>query len=215
MKLIFLHGLGQKPEDWQDVIKEVHVLDTLVLPLFSHITPKDSIDLQRMNDEVSRFLDNINEPYMLCGLSLGGVLALQQAIRKQPYLKGMIVSGAQYKPPNKYLISFQNIIFHFMPKKSFQRLNVTKTQLIDLVNSMSTLNLINDLKEVTIPFLIMCGSKDRVNLSAAKELSHILNNATLKILPNGGHELNLDQPKEFAKAINYFINNQMKGDIGS
>lgn len=205
MKLIFLHGLGQIPEDWETVMNEVKLSDTIAVPLFSDISQTDLIDLATLNKKLSAVLDDLNEPYLLCGLSLGGVLALQQATRKQPFLKGVIASGVQYKSPNKYLLTIQNLIFRLMPKKSFQNMNVTKKQLIGLVNSMRHLNLKEDLSNVTIPFLLMCGSKDRANLSAAKELSLIMNQSTLKIISNGGHELNREQPKEFANAINNFL----------
>jgi len=53
--------------------------------------------------------------------------------------------------------------------------------------------------------LIICGSKDWINLSASKQLSKIINQSSLKIISKGGHELNREQPGEFAKAINDFL----------
>lgn len=57
--------------------------------------------------------------------------------------------------------------------------------------------------------MIICGSKDKVNLKAAKQLATILHNATLRIINNGGHELNSTYPHEFAQEIHhFFIKNQ-------
>ncbi|MDQ0270643.1 alpha/beta fold hydrolase [Cytobacillus purgationiresistens] len=33
-----------------------------------------------------------------------------------------------------------------------------------------------------------------------------MNQSTLKIISNGGHELNREQPEDFAEAINDFLN---------
>ena len=206
MKLIFLHGLGQSPDDWQGVIDELPTSNTLSISLFSGISQTDSVDLNILNSKVSAILDELNEPYILCGLSLGSVLVLQQAIRKKIHLKGIVVSAAQFESPSKILLTIQNLLFLLMPKKSFQNMNVSKKQLIEVVNSMRLLKLKEDLSKVTIPSLIMCGSKDRVNLSASKKLSLIMKQSTLKIISNGGHELNREQPKEFAEAINVFLN---------
>ncbi|OZI10944.1 alpha/beta hydrolase [Bacillaceae bacterium SAS-127] len=205
MKLIFLHGLGQSSDDWQAVIDELPIANTSAISLFLGISQTDSVNLNALNRKVSAILDDLNEPYILCGLSLGSVLVLQQAIRQKPLLKGIVVSAAQFESPSKTLLTIQNLIFRLMPNRSFQNMNMTKAQVIELVNSMRQLKLKEDLSKVTIPSLIMCGSKDRVNLPATKELSLIMNQSTLKIISHGGHELNREQPREFAKAINDFL----------
>jgi len=205
MKLIFLHGLGQSADDWRDVINKLPTANTLAISLFSDISHTDSVNLNMLNKNVSAILDDLKEPYILCGLSLGSVLVLQQAIRKKPLLKGIIVSAGQFESPNKTLLTIQNLIFRLMPKKSFHNLNVTKRQIIELVNSLRYLKLKDELSKVTIPSLIICGSKDWINLSASKQLSKIMNHSSLKIISKGGHELNREQPGEFAKAINDFL----------
>lgn len=201
MKLIFLHGLGQSSDDWQEVIDELSLSNTLSISLFSDVSQADSVNLNLLNEKLSALLDDLKEPYILCGLSLGGVFALQQAVRGKPLLKGIIVSAAQFESPNKILLSIQNLVFRLMPQRIFRSMNLTKKQLIELTNSARQLDLERDLRKVAIPTLIICGSKDWVNLAAAKKLSQIMNPSTLKIMPRGGHELNREQPKVFAKAI--------------
>lgn len=205
MKLIFLHWLGQSTEDWRDVIDELPTANTLPISLFSGISNTDSVNLNILNKNVSAVLDDLNEPYILCGLSLGSVLVLQQAIRKKPLLKGIIVSAAQFESPNKILLTIQDLIFRLMPERSYRNMNITKRQIIELVHSLRYLKLKDELSKVTIPSLIICGSKDRINLSASKQLSKIMNQSSLKIISKGGHELNREQPGEFAKAINDFL----------
>ncbi|WP_346217019.1 alpha/beta hydrolase [Caldifermentibacillus hisashii] len=200
--------MGQSTEDWRDVIDELPTANTLPISLFSGISNTDSVNLNILNKNVSAVLDDLNEPYILCGLSLGSVLVLQQAIRKKPLLKGIIVSAAQFESPNKILLTIQDLIFRLMPERSYRNMNITKRQIIELVHSLRYLKLKDELSKVTIPSLIICGSKDRINLSASKQLSKIMNQSSLKIIPNGGHELNREQPGEYAKAINEFLVNR-------
>lgn len=206
MKLIFLHGLGQTPNAWQDIMEELPISNTMTVPLFSDVTPTDTVDLTILNKKLSAVLDNLSDPYILCGLSLGGVLALKQTIRKQPLLKGIIVSGAQFESPNRWLLTIQSLYFHLLPKKAFSNLGVTKKQMIEIANSTKQLQLRKELSKVSIPTLVICGSKDSINLSAAKELAMILPNSTLQIISGGGHELNREKPQEFAKVSTDFLN---------
>ncbi|MGM7637202.1 hypothetical protein [Bacillus sp. Hm123] len=48
MKLIFLHGLGQSSDDWQAVIDELPISNTLAISLFLGISQTDSVNLNRL-----------------------------------------------------------------------------------------------------------------------------------------------------------------------
>ena len=85
-KLIFLHGLGQTATDWQPVLSELQTTNTLSLSLFEDFSAQDRLDLERLHAALTRKMAVIDEPYILCGLSLGAVLALKQAIAAAPLL---------------------------------------------------------------------------------------------------------------------------------
>ena len=73
MKLIFLHGLGQDAHSWQGVQDALSPMHSESFAIFS--SPSESY--QEAKDRLTEYLQQESEPYILVGLSLGGVLALE------------------------------------------------------------------------------------------------------------------------------------------
>lgn len=156
-----------------------------------------------MNRDIIQKLQVLDEPYILCGISLGTILALSSALNGNHLLRGLILSGVQFKNPNKLLIDLQNIMFRFMPRKNFIELGITKKQMITFCQSMKSLDLHPKLNELNIPTTIICGTKDKSNLPASKALHSEISDSELKVIV-GGHMLNEETPIEFAAIINEF-----------
>ncbi|KXT74369.1 hypothetical protein STRDD10_00990 [Streptococcus sp. DD10] len=57
------------------------------------------------------------------------------------------------------------------------------------------------------PTLLLCGSKDKPNLTASRKLSQLIPEAHLRIIENGTHTLNTDFPDSFADEIQQFLEN--------
>lgn len=64
--------------------------------------------------------DKENKEIVLCGLSLGAVLALNYAIDHPDKVKALVLIAAQYKMPKK-LLKVQNMLFHLMPNSAFNK----------------------------------------------------------------------------------------------
>jgi pimeloyl-ACP methyl ester carboxylesterase len=207
MKVILLHGLGQSVNDWQDIVRKSNLSDIVLFPLFQDILPTTEISLSTLQQTVDEFLETIHEPFVLGGLSLGAVLTLQYSIKANPMLKGIIVSAGQFEAPNKVLIAFQTVVFNLMPASLLKKsgIDLTKKQLSQLMADILNLQLRDSLATMNRPALVICGSKDRSNLKATKQLGELLPNATVTIIPNGKHELNESSPFELAEAISHFI----------
>ena len=86
MKLIFLHGLGQDVLSWQGVQFALSPLHSKTFDIFSH--PKESY--QEVKERLMERLQQESEPFILVGLSLGGVLALDLSRQDFPQLKGSL-----------------------------------------------------------------------------------------------------------------------------
>jgi len=202
--IIILHGLGQSASDWDMVINQLNRPAT-VLPLFNGIREQSDMSLDALNDHISNELDKITEPFYLVGLSLGGLLTLSYTVNSNnPYLKGIIISGAIYKPIPKWLSFIQTSLFHVLPKSQFENLGMTRYQMIQLVSSINV-NLTDDLKGIDIPTLILCGEKDTANIKSSKEIHSLISHSEFNTIPNGKHELNKDSIHELAEYINQFI----------
>jgi pimeloyl-ACP methyl ester carboxylesterase len=203
-KKIFIHGLDQSPHSWDNVLKFTGKNDDVIcLDLFKLIENKE-FTYKNLYREFSNYLKNISEPMILCGLSLGGVLALNYAIDNSEKIDSLILIAAQYKMP-KTLLKIQNVIMKILPKFLFKGSNISKENLLKLTNSMLNLDFSKSLDKIKCRTLIICGSKDTVNLNASKMLSENIENSQLKIFENQGHIINESAPKLLADSINEFM----------
>ena len=151
---------------------------------------------------------NQEEKVNLCGLSLGGILALDFAKEYPEKVNSIILIGTPYKIP-KALFKVQNLIFKMMPKRTFEKMGCSKRKFITLVNSMCNLNIAKDLNKIKCKSLILCGAKDNVNMESAKLLNNSIKNSKFKIISNSSHEVNVDNPKELSNIIyNFWKDNQ-------
>ena len=199
MKLILLHGLGQTPAAWDVLRMDLQAPQVEAPSVFSGADgvltyPKiyDSLEKRYADEEV---------PLCLCGLSLGAVLALDFALRHREQVASLILCAPQYRVP-KWLIEVQNLMFCCMPSRAFADMGMSREDMISLTCSMKTLDFTDQLKNLTCPVTILCGEKDTVNQKAAKELAALLPQAKLAILPNAGHEINVDDPKALTAIVN-------------
>ena len=114
MSCIFIHGLGQKPSSWDNVISRMpESLDTVCPDLFALMSGNET-SYHNLYRVFSDYCDCIPEPLNLCGLSLGGVLALHYTIDNPEKVQLLTLVGTQYKMP-KTLLRIQTIVFKIMP----------------------------------------------------------------------------------------------------
>lgn len=165
MKTIFLHGLGQTSNDWNEVIKQTLYLDSECPELF-YLSEND-ITYSKILFGLEKLYANITEPFNICGVSLGAILALNYTIRNSDKVNSLILIGVQYKVPS-FIIDFQNLLFRFIPQKAFENIGISKKDVIKLAHSMRSLDLRRDLNKIKCPVTIICGEKDIINLKAAK-----------------------------------------------
>ena len=203
MKYLYLHGLGQKPDSWNKVIKETKVSESSIsLSLAGMLEGKD-VTYSELYSAFSEECDKENEAIVLCGLSLGAVLALNYAIDHPDKVKALVLIAVQYKMPKK-LLKFQNMLFRLMPNSMFRQIGFKKADVISLCGTMAELDFRDSLHNVSCPVLIVCGEKDNANKKASKELCHYLNNSYFHELMKTGHEANIEAPEELAIVLQQF-----------
>lgn len=112
----FLHGLGQDVLSWQGVQFALSPLHSKTFDIFSH--PKESY--QEVKERLMERLQQESEPFILVGLSLGGVLALDLSRQDFPQLKGLVLAGTQYKLNTNPLYRLQILLFRLLPKHVFE-----------------------------------------------------------------------------------------------
>lgn len=204
MKQIFIHGLGQTPDSWKSVISQLNAGEYSICPNLAELVRGSEATYQNLYSAFSALCDEIGETVRLCGLSLGGVLALNYAIDHPEKIESMILIATQYKIP-KNTLKFQNMIFRLMPKSMFLQMGFGKNDFFKLCNTMMELDFRKSLQNLSCPALIICGSRDHANKKASIELSNYLHNSIYQELPGCGHEANVEAAEILAKEIRSFL----------
>lgn len=203
MKLVFLHGLGQDAHSWQSVQDALSPLPSDSFAIFSY--PSESY--QEAKERLTECLQQESEPFILVGLSLGGVLALELSSQDLPHLKGLVLSGTQYKLKTNLLYRLQILLFRLLPKQVFEKQGANKQHMLQILTELKSLNLTNTAKTCQLPSLVICGSKDWTNQASSKKLANLLPKGHYQEIADGGHLLNTQKPNELAQVIKEFLKN--------
>ena len=206
MKFLYLHGLGQKPDSWNRVIKETEVSESSMNLSLAEMLEGKSATYKELYSAFLSECDKENDGIILCGLSLGAVLSLNYAIDHPDKVKALVLIAAQYKMPKK-LLKVQNMLFHLMPNSAFNKMGFKKADVINLCSTMAELDFSDSLHKVSCPVLIVCGEKDNANKKTSKKLCHYLSSSYFHELLKTGHEANIEAPEELAIVLQNFYDN--------
>ncbi len=202
MKQIFIHGLGQSPESWDRTIRKLAVQDSICPDLTEIVRGKD-VTYSNLYAAFSDLCGRVDGKLDLCGLSLGGVLALHDAAEHPDRVNSLVLIAAQYKMP-RALLRFQNLIFRWMPEAKFVQTGFGKADFLRLCSSMMDMDFRESLSKIDCPVLVICGERDRANRSASRQLAKLLKNAELTIMRGIGHEVNVEAPERLAEILGRF-----------
>ena len=134
MKRIYIHGLGQTAHSWDKVIEASDNRDGIVCPDLPGLIGDKEPTYENLYAAFSKMCDAKDEELILCGLSLGGVLALNYAVEHVKKVKALVLIATPYKMP-KAALMLQNIVFRFMPDSGFKGIGFTKRDFIKLCKS--------------------------------------------------------------------------------
>ena len=198
MKTVFLHGLGQTPADWNAITRQFPASEVDCPDLFS--LAHDSLCYPELLTALEVRYAAESEPLRLCGLSLGGMLALDYAIRHPGRVDSLVLIGVQDKVPS-LLVDLQNFLFRWMPESRFAEMGLSKRAMLQLTCSMRDLDFTERLETLCCPVKIVCGEKDYANRSAANRFTRLLPQAELYLIPSAGHEVNRSAPESIVELL--------------
>jgi len=202
---VFLHGLGQTAASWDRVRAAMDLREPAACPELTSLTGGGPCTYAALYQAFSAYCEALPGPLRLCGLSLGGVLALEYAIEHPQAVRSLTLIGTPYTMP-KRLLKVQNAVFRLMPKRAFSSTGFPKSDVLQLCASMADLDFRNSLETLTCPALVVCGEKDRANRKAAESLAAHLPAGELRIIPGAGHEVNMEAPEALAEVLGAFWN---------
>ena len=201
MKLIFLHGLGQSAESWKEVQELLADYPSEALDLL----PTGITSYQEAKERIYQHLSEETEPFVLIGLSLGAALTLELSSYDLPNLQALVLSGCPLKLAGNIPFYIQLLIFKLLPKKVFEKQGADKAFMVGVSEELKTLDLTDISRTCPYPTLLICGSKDKPNLSSMRSLHKLISESQFQIIPDGPHVLNRAKPKEFVENTRSFL----------
>lgn len=207
MKKILIHGSGHKADSWNKVIAYMENDKDILCPNLATILNGKETSYTNLYSSFAEFCNEIDGKIDLCGLSLGGILALNYAIDYPDKVEKLILIGTPHKVP-KVMFSIQNVVFKLLPKSLFETMAFDKNNTFILGETMKKLDFSNRVHKVQCPTLVISGEKDSANIKSAYYLSENIKNAELKIIANTGHVVNEENPEELSKLLIEFWKNE-------
>lgn len=205
--LVLLHGIGQAPMAWEDVIVPLYPTRRLLSPWVPGLRPTE-----RQHVPVADAVAALDTDLMLegmervdiCGLSYGAVVATRLAADFPHRVRRLVLIGGQAQPPRAAL-RMQATMLRMMSAKKLADNGVSKERLRRTMELLADVDLTDALSRITAPTLVLVGEKDKPHKAAAEALAAGIAGAELREVPGAGHQVNVDQPKALVEILTEFL----------
>lgn len=204
MKTILVHGTGHRADSWNQTVCLMDEKLDIVCPDLNTLLHHQETSYANLYSAFSRYCRSFNDSLCICGLSLGGVLALDFALEYPDQVKKLVLIGTPHKV-SKFLFHLQNLVFHFLPRSIFKNMAFDKKETLSLTKSMVDINFENRIHDFSIPTILLCGDQDKTNIKSAQYFNDHMKNVKQIILSNTGHIVNEENPQELTKLLNDFF----------
>jgi 3-oxoadipate enol-lactonase len=212
--VVLLHGSGRAARMWGPAMTDLsagwHVLAP-DLPGFGRSDGPFTIAgaAQAVRDVIAVQ----TAPVHLCGLSLGGVVAVRAAAQLGAQVASLVVTGTPVAPGRDLptaLRRFRRLPGPLLPLFSDVR---DRREWLRMLDELEHTDLRGYLPQVTAPALVVCGSRDWRAMPAACELARGLPHGRLWIAPHQGHSWPSTSPGLFSRVVAGFIGTAAAGEL--
>ena len=98
-KTILIHGSGHKADSWEKTISYLDRREDVLCPELSAILNGREASFPNLRAAFTQYCAQAGGPVHLCGLSLGGILALDYALDHPENVKTLVLIGTPHKVP--------------------------------------------------------------------------------------------------------------------
>lgn len=213
MPLILLHGNG---EDGTYFVHQIAYFSkqyrVIAVDTRGHgKTPRGTapFTIEQFADDLYDFMEmmEISEAVIL-GFSDGANIAMKFVMKYPEKVKALILNGGNLNPKGVKRGTQIPIEIGYQIAKRFA------SKLPDAKKKMELLGLMvnepdmkpEELVQITVPTLVICGTKDMIKESHTKEIAENIPGSQLKII-KGNHFITNECPDEFNQAVDEFLKN--------
>ncbi len=205
--LVFLHGLGQTPQSWQDQVTALPSGTRAVAPWLEGCRPGASgrFEVPKAADAVLAQLNRFGvDQVALCGSGLGAVVAVEAALRSPEAVSHLAVFGGVIHTP-RWAATLQKATMKAMPAARFAEAGIDRTRLTELLDALAGVDFRHRLGGVRARTLVVRGERDAAGAAAAQGFASGIPGARLSVVPGAGALVNLDAPTAFNEALYGFL----------
>lgn len=205
--LVLLHGSGQRPVAWQDVVTDLGADRPMLAPWLKGLKPGDSVgfDMTTAAASVASELELRGAPPAdVCGLNLGALVALRLAVAHPERIRRVVVVSGFVVPP-KAALRLQRTMLRLAPDKRLLAGGVPKQLVLEGLDAMIASDLSTTLSQVKVPVLVIAGDDDPAGVANAEQLRRGLPDARVVTIPDAGPDVVRDQPAAIAAALREFL----------
>lgn len=236
--ILLVHGSGVSAGYWLNQLRGLCATCRLVaidLPGHGQSDAMPAVSVEAYADVVGQFLHDLGTgPVVVAGHSLGGAVAMALAVRQPRLVTGLILLATTAKLPSgdvadrwlAYLPGpLRKIIFFAMAQKllfgpgaplravslGMHELHCCRPEtILTDVRAARAMDLTQQAARLTVPTLILCGSRDTLTPPTLSEQLHrLIPKSRLSILDGAGHMLLLEAPDLVNQAMESFVRSLM------
>lgn len=229
--LLFTHGASWDHRQWKPQVEELSTYYKIITwDVRGHgksSLPKGKVDSEDFTKDLVGLLDHLGvKQAHLCGLSMGGHISLQTAIRHPERVKSLVLIGTPFTnsynwvekifvPINRWssrwipmpvMASIQARTLSKFNRSNKQYIKETVTSIplnnwVRIWNSVSQMESGKELSKVNCPTLILQGDHDNMTERQQKEMAARIAQSKMVYIKNAHHATNLDNPKQVNQEI--------------
>ena len=168
----------------------------------------EQFTVQGAADDVLALLNQHGvEQMSLVGVSLGAMVALDAAIRAPGNVSHLVLAAGQVNPP-KSVMRAQKLVFSLVPAKRLAAMGVEKKRFLQALDEAGRVDYRSRLGYVQAKTLVLVGSNDKANLTAARDLAAGIPGARLEVMQGVGHQPNTEAPDAFNALVWPFLSEE-------
>lgn len=230
--IVFTHGNSMYQGQWEPQVAELSKKYRVILwDVRGHgnsSLPPGEVDPESFSRDLIAVLDALKiKSAVLCGLSMGGHISLQAAVRYPQRVRGLVLIGTpfsnNYHWYDKWLVAMNLYSVRLLPYKTTakwtaQAVNIKHRDIVEKGFASMThdeflrqwagnlrLETKHDLHKVGCPTVILHGDKDVFVARQQAALTEGIAGAQYYFIPNAGHLTNLDNPEAVNQHIDDFM----------